>query len=80
MTERNCVYRAIDSERDYQEKLDRNEVKNQNPMEHLAIIHKLCRYMEDVWYDRPGQPPMDIMRKIAAVAVRCMEQHGAPPR
>lgn len=49
-------------------------------MEHLAIIRRICRDMEDHWYDKPGQPPMDYMRKIAGVAVRCMEQHGAPLR
>lgn len=79
-TNRTEVYAAIDSERQYQQQLARNDVKEQNPMEHLAIIRRICRDMEDHWYDKPGQPPMDYMRKIAGVAVRCMEQHGAPLR
>ena len=70
------VYKAIDSERDYQTQLTRNEVKNQTPMEYLAIISRIVRDMEDSWYDKPGQPSMDYMRKIAATAVRAMEQHG----
>lgn len=74
------VYVAIDSERDYQETLPRNDVKKQTPMEHLAIIRRICRDLEDAWYDTAGQPPLDYMRKIAGVAVRCMEQHGAPLR
>ena len=74
------VYDAIDSEREYQGSLPRNDVKNQTPMEHLAIIERVVGDMKDAWYDNPGQPPMDYMRKIAAVAVRCMEQHGAPRR
>lgn len=74
------VYAAIDSERAYQEFLSRNAVKFQQPMEQLAIIRRICRDMEDAWYENPGQPEMDFMRKIAATAVRCMEQHGAPVR
>lgn len=78
--ERSEVYKVIDSERDYQNSLPRNDVKDQRPMEHLAIIQRICRDMEDAWYDEPGHPPMDYMRKIAATAVRCMEQWGANPR
>lgn len=79
-TTRDDVYAAIDSERAYQEALPRNDVKDQTPMEHLTIIRRICRDMEDAWYDKAGQPSMDFMRKIAGVAVRCMEQHGAPIR
>jgi hypothetical protein len=74
------AYKAVDSEREYQQTLTRHDVKFQQPMEHLAIIKRIVRDMEDHWYDKAGQPPMDFMRKIAAVAVRCMEQHGAPHR
>jgi predicted component of type VI protein secretion system len=80
MASRQQVYEAINSERDYQDNLPRSTVKNQMPMEHLAIIERICRDMNDCWYDKPGQPTMDFMRKIAATAVRCMEQHGAPRR
>ena len=80
MSRRNGVYDAIDSERTYQDNLARNDVKEQTPMEHLSIIRRICRDMEDAWYDKSGQPSMDYMRKIAGVAVRCMEQHGAPVR
>jgi hypothetical protein len=74
------VFAAIDSEREYQTKLKRNKVKRQTQMEHLAIIRRICRDLEDAWYDTAGQPPLDYMRKIAGVAVRCMEEHGAPHR
>lgn len=49
-------------------------------MEHLAIIRRICCDLEDVWYETASQPPLDFMRKIAGVAVRAMEQHGAPTR
>lgn len=78
--ERNSVYVAIDSERDYQNTLARHQVPDQSPMEHLAIIRRIVRDMENAWYDLPGQPSMDFMRKIAATAVRCMEEHGSPVR
>lgn len=74
------VYKAIDTEREYQSNLSRNDVKHQTPMEMLAIIRRITRDMEDAWYEEPGQPSMDYMRKIAGVAVRCMEEWGAPPR
>jgi hypothetical protein len=79
-TPRSEVYAAIDGERDYQNGLARNEVKDQRPMEHLAIIRQIVRDAEAHWYYKSGQLPLDFMRKIAAVAVRCMEEHGAPRR
>lgn len=79
-TKRSIVYRAIDSERDYQENLARNEVKFQNPLEQLALIDVLSAKMKEEFYNKPGQPSTDFMRKIAGVAVRCMEQHGVAER
>lgn len=80
MTVRSDVFDAINSERDYQENLPRNTEKVQVPLEHLTIIKRIVRDMEDSWYDNPGKADMNFMRKIAAVAVRAMEQHGAPHR
>jgi len=80
MATRTEVYAAIDSERTYQENLIRHTVRNQTQMEHLAIIRRIVRDLEDQWYDTSGQPPLDYMRKIAAVAVSCMERYGAPHR
>lgn len=74
------VYAAIDSERAYQQRLERNAIKEQRPMEQLAIISKLVRDAEDHWYSEAGQLPMDFARKIGAVCVRMMEEHGAPAR
>ena len=78
--ERTEVYRAIDSERAYQDKLERNALKEQAPLEHLSHIRRIARDMEDAFYEQPGQPPMDYFRKIAGVAVRAMEQHGVSAR
>lgn len=78
--ERKDVYKLIDSERSYQDSLPRNTEKFQEPLEHLTIIRRIVRDMEDSWYDNPGKANMTFMRKIAGVAVRAMEQHGAPSR
>lgn len=74
------VYEAIDSERAYQEQLERNDATDQRPMEQIALIRRVLRDMEDAWYDNAGDADMNFMRKIAGIAVRCMEQHGAPLR
>lgn len=77
---RSDVYYAIDSERDYQAQLVRNDLKHQSPMEALGIIEEICARMRAAFYDNVGQPSMDYVRKIAGVAVRTMEDHGAPQR
>lgn len=77
---REAAYAAIDSERDYQAVLERNEVKQQRPMEQLALVSKIIRDAEDHWYSQPGQLPMDFARKIGGVATRMLEEHGAPLR
>jgi hypothetical protein len=74
------VYKAVDSERNYQDQLARNNVPEQTQLEHLTVIRRIVRDIEDAWYENPGHPPLDYMRKIAAVAVKAMEQHGAPTR
>lgn len=80
MPSRAEVYAAIDTERAYQSTLERNVVKPARPMEQLAIIRHLLTEIDAEWYSQPGQPSMDSVRKIAAMAVRIMEEHGAPQR
>lgn len=85
LTTRDDVYKAIDSERDYQDSLSRNVVNKEgdptfSPMTNLAIIEELCARMKSDFYDKPGHPDMSYMRKIAGTAVRAMEAFGAPER
>ena len=50
-------------------------------MEHLAIIRKICRDLEDaVCTHSTTDQKLEFIRKIGALTVRCMEQHGAPLR
>lgn len=71
------VYRAIDTERNYQESLARNTTTDQRPLEQVALIEEVIRQAKQDWYNNPGAFDMNYMRKIAGIAVRCMEQHGA---
>lgn len=85
MPSRLDVYAAIDSERDYQDSLARNEVNREDdptfsPITNLVIIQELCARMQAEFYSKPGHPSPDYMRKIAATAVRTMETFGAPHR
>ncbi|MEO1208442.1 MAG: hypothetical protein AAFX78_02770 [Cyanobacteria bacterium J06638_20] len=85
MPTRHEVYEAIDTEREYQDNLPRNEVNRItdstfSPMTNLAIIEELCARMRSEFYDRAGHPDPAYMRKIAATAVRNMESFGAPKR
>lgn len=80
LVDRSLVYEAIDTERDYQEKLARNTATDQRPLEQMALIEEVLRRAKQDWYDKPGDFDMNYVRKIAGIAVRCMEQHGAPKR
>ena len=77
---REAVYSAIDSERDYQEQLARNDVVDQRPLEQLALVEHVIIQAKADWYNKPGSFDMNYFRKIAGIAVRAMEQHGAPYR
>lgn len=77
---RAVVYTAIDSERNYQESLVRNDSTDQRPLEQLALIRHILTEIDADWYMNPGPVDMGKIRKIAGIAVRCMEQHGAPAR
>lgn len=90
MIHRDEVYDAIDGERDYQNNLgsDRTEFPTGGscsiPHEVGEFVTMLQHYQNELvkaWTENPGcQASLHIMRKIAAISVNCMEQHGAPPR
>jgi hypothetical protein len=74
------VYEAVDSERAYQGTLERNVIKDIRPLEHIAIIEKIIADLKNDYYHNPGPVDLNYIRKIAATAVRVMEEHGAPKR
>lgn len=74
------VYKLIDGERDYQESL-----WPVNPLQEGEFISLLQDYVNQaraIWVrePKPCQQTMGMIRKIAAIAVNAMEQHGAPAR
>ncbi len=86
MTTREEVYAAIDSEREYQGKWEvESESKGLHSIEEFFIYvedyvleakHILSR--ESIQTARPKA--LNIMRKVTALGVAAMEQHGAPKR
>ncbi len=88
------VYAAIDGERAYQTKWDTTESQGLHEpaafilfMEHyLAHARMLESTIENGnnGTDREGKPTgegsLDFVRKVTALGVACMEQHGAPER
>lgn len=82
---RDDVYRLIDGERDYQDSLgpDRREPSElpHSVGDYLVMLDTYLRKAKDGWTNNPGvTPALEQIRKVAAIAVHCMEDHGAPPR
>jgi hypothetical protein len=79
------VYKLIDGERDYQEGLWGSAVVHANELSVGDFVLMVEEYAARARKEWVGQPypevkALDHMRKIAGIAVRCMEIHGAPPR
>ncbi len=82
-TSREEVYRAIDSERDYQDHVwgdfpgfDIRPVQN-----NIITMDVYMDKLKVAWTDNPNDPEvLNIIRKITAVGVHAMEVNGAPTR
>ena len=85
MTSRADVYEIINSERDYQ---DQHRIHD--PLQpafttgdYITMMRVYVDKLAPAWAFNLGVAPEDVlhnMRKIAAIAVQCMEVHGAPSR
>jgi hypothetical protein len=77
------VYQLIDGEREYQNRLPPNRTDNE-PRTVGDYLTMLQHYLNDAqreWVMNAGsQQALDVVRKIAGIAVHCMEDHGAPAR
>ena len=88
MPSRNEVYAAVDSEREYQEYVVEPSLAGQDQglTEHTIgdelVLMKvyLDRAMSAAASRPTKETALDFVRKIVGVGVRCMENHGAPPR
>lgn len=83
---RENAYRAIDGERDYQEAGKgnaRTDRQSTSVGEHVLMLVGYTNQAVAQWngpHPEGREAAMNTMRKIAAIAVRCMEEHGAPLR
>ena len=82
---RDNVYAAVDSERTYQNKWDNAESEgNHSIVEFIAYMQD---YLNEAMHmqsrnaaEHVKKQCLDNMRKVTALGVACMEQHGAPHR
>src|SRR5690242_12518169 len=85
MPTRKEVYTVIDGERDYQDaqRPDRFTEPVLPVAGELICIQTYLTEAQNLYTKSPGETPkagLDNIRKIAAMCVRAMEHHGAPPR
>jgi hypothetical protein len=82
-TSRKEVYEAIDTERAYQDRLPatRTEGHDHSVGDYITMLARYQQHLVTAWTDNPGDTEaLHVMRKIAGIAVHCMEDHGAPRR
>ncbi len=88
-TPRYQVYEAIDGERAYQDNIiakdparhDATVDADHSVGAYLTMLDAYVRKAQDAWTDHGGHDKaLDVIRKIAGIAVHCMEDHGAPHR
>ena len=86
MTTRLDVYRAVDSERDYQDAGMGNAKRPErapeaSPGEYILFMEKCLADAREACYKPGGNNACrPFIRKATALGVRCMEIHGAPRR
>lgn len=83
MATRQEVYEAVNTEREYQDKTWRQNPGHETSVgEAILLIEEYVARARLEWTGEPAPElqTLHIIRKIAGVAVRCMEQHGAPKR
>lgn len=77
--ERSRVYEIIDSERDYQDK--KWSGQKHEPGAYILLLEEYVKRAREIWANSDGDlPALDCVRKVAGIAVHCMEEHGAPSR
>jgi hypothetical protein len=84
---REGVYRVIDGERDYQDSLGpERSVSNHDGTglsvgDSIVLMDEYLRRAKVAYADNPGDnSALDVIRKVTAIGVRCMEEKGAVQR
>lgn len=81
--DRKQVFELIDGEREYQDSLglDRTDGRQHSVGEYLVMLEVYLRRAFDDWTNNSGDSAaLDEIRKVAGIAVHCMEDYGAPNR
>lgn len=85
MIKRKEVYKAIDAEREYQDEHWGDNRLPLPPSDELRLIRIYLQKADEGWHTTPDDQSSGVkvnkadliaMRKIAAIAVRCMENFG----
>lgn len=80
MIDRRDVYDVVDGERDYQDR-KWGASRGHEVGAWIAIMETLLDDARRAWSENSGDwPALDEMRKVVAVGVACMEQHGTVRR
>ena len=75
------VYDAIDGERDYQNKQWSGPDHQHEVGAYITLLAAYVQKAQTAWTDKSGDyDALHVIRKIAGIAVHCMEEHGAPKR
>ena len=80
---RSLVYQVIKDERNYQDRLgpDRTDGSDHNSLDFLVMFDTYLRQAIDAWTMNPGtDEALNVVRKLAAIAVHCMERNGVVNR
>jgi len=83
MEKKETIFQKISDERDYQDHLCTIKEMPLSPTVEGELV-MLKTYIDkafQVWTKNPNdQPALSEIRKIAGIAVRCLENHGCPKR
>lgn len=75
---RDKVYECLNSERKYQDSSDNRKM---TVAEELILMEYYLDEAKTKWINNKEQGLcLDSLRKVAAIAVRCFENHGCPSR
>jgi hypothetical protein len=78
---RAVIYDVIDGERDYQDEQWSATDRDLTPGEFIILFEEYVAKARAAWVKKHGdRAAVDSFRKLAAIAVRAMEMHGALPR
>jgi len=88
MATREIVYATIDTERDYQDRVWGGKASSGNPGNGNRTVDEFALYIQGYANDLANiashsddlEEKLHFVRKVAGLAVACMEQHGALPR